>query len=119
MKDFIGQEIKPGDYIMYVTRPGNSPQLNLGKVISADHGNFVPDSHFTTEGREWDEIKAYRVTYEYMWGQNKPSWYEPRLKKVTLQYPDRIIVIKPEQIQDKKTIQYFDDLERLLGEKID
>lgn len=94
MKDKIGQEIKPGSYIVYAHSLGRSPGLRVGIVVSE------PIHYGPGELKSWEEYDQYRIKVRGVDGEWE--WKEPQLlsRNSTLQFPSRIVVIEPETLPD-------------------
>lgn len=84
MKDRIGVEIKPGDYVAYAVTTGRSGCLHIGKVIQLVKR---PPRWHETEERE----KAQVEIVEY-YDENAASWHK-KVKKTYIEFPERIVVV--------------------------
>ena len=86
MVDKLGQEIKVGSIIAYGSLLGRSAALQIGKVTAVKTVN-LPASYIHPAGEE------YRITVQGV----TTTWQSELklLKKGTLLYPDRIIVLDP------------------------
>lgn len=92
MRDRIGVEIKPGDYVAYAVTAGRSGCLHIGKVIQLVKR---PPRWHETEERE----KAQVEIMEYYDDTEDNDWYfkvykkEKPVKKTYIEFPERIVVV--------------------------
>lgn len=84
-KDMFGNEIKPGDYIVYGAVDGRSGTLRAGQVIELKTG--AP--HWCTKE---PELKVFVKSW---------SNFSGRQKNVTLSFLDRLAVVPPETVSDE------------------
>lgn len=98
--DKLGNEIKPGCYIVYGHALGRCAGLRMGKVLAV-----------ATKPPPYGIILGYKIT---VWGVDDDWSYsnrQPQLlsKKSTLQFPDRMIVLDHSMIP-KNIMELFDSI---------
>jgi len=86
MFDIVGQEIKVGDYIIYAYNLSRSAALKFGRVVAF---------------QEPKEDVCRKEPWIVVGGVERWSWrneWKLQSRHGFLQFPERIIVIRPEQV---------------------
>lgn len=91
-KDKLGQEIKVGSYIVYGHLLGRCAGLRLGKILSIN--NRIEE--YTD--RQYTNFTVIGVNDDWGWGEKEPTLCS---KKGTLQFPNRMVVLAPEMLNEK------------------
>jgi len=103
MKDRIGVEIKPGDYVAYAVTTGRSGCLHIGKVIE-----IVQREKGYMHKRQYEKAKIEIVEY-YKSADDEDDWYfryrgkDRPIKTTYIEFEERIVVVNHYVPKPKKT----------------
>lgn len=89
--DKLGQSIAVGSYLVYGHAMGRSAGLRIGRVLAVKRNEPV------AWGSEHDRAGAWRIRVQGVdddWTHRAPELCRPG----TLQFPERTIVVQPEQV---------------------
>lgn len=87
--DKMGREIHVGDVIVYARASGGrTPDIGIGKVL-----DILPSNKYGREGWKMSVSSLHGGNYKGFLYEGNSKWDEKRLTKVTLNYPNRCIVM--------------------------
>lgn len=100
--DKFGQEIKPGQWIVYGHNLGRCAGLRLGVVLAVKRGEpsyaatpWNREDRITVWGFDDDSVEYSRYHPNDEWSRPKPL-----RKKSTLLFSSRIVVLRPEMVPE-------------------